>query len=340
MIHYDPVTALLLFALLMWVLFLAFRPERGWYWRYRKRKDFDERVLLEDVLKQLYHFEASGMEVNLKSLSGALKMTDNELVEVVKRLTEKDLVISSGDTIRLTEAGKTYALKIIRVHRLWEKYLAENTGYHKTEWHDRAEKMEHLLSEEETEQLVQKLRNPLYDPHGDPIPSETGKMAEMKGIPLSDLSDGTTGTIVHIEDEPDAVYRQILDADIHIGSGIRVEKNARNRVVFRSEGQDFNLAPIVAANISVLPSKDPETEQTVRLNRLKKGEEAVITEISKEMRGEGRRRLLDLGFVKGAGIRVDLESPMGNTRAYLIKGTAIALRDEQASMILIKKVKK
>jgi DtxR family Mn-dependent transcriptional regulator len=32
-------------------------------------------------------------------------------------------------------------------------------------------------------------------------------------------------------------------------------------------------------------------------------------------------------------------SPMGNPKAYLVKGTAIALRDDQASNILIQKIK-
>ena len=49
------------------------------------------------------------------------------------------------------------------------------------------------------------------------------------------------------------------------------------------------------------------------------------------------RRLLDLGFVKGAEISIDLLSPLKNPTAYSIKGTSIALRKDQASKILIKK---
>ncbi|MCB0432376.1 MAG: ferrous iron transport protein A, partial [Mangrovimonas sp.] len=59
--------------------------------------------------------------------------------------------------------------------------------------------------------------------------------------------------------------------------------------------------------------------------------------ISKECRGESRRRLLDLGFVKGTPIKIDLVSPLKNPKAYLVKGTTIALREDQASKILIKK---
>ena len=62
-----------------------------------------------------------------------------------------------------------------------------------------------------------------------------------------------------------------------------------------------------------------------------------ILGISKESRGDNRRRLLDLGFVKGTKISIDLISPMKNPIAYLVKGTSIALRKDQASKILIKK---
>ncbi|HMQ44564.1 MAG TPA: FeoA family protein [Mariniflexile sp.] len=74
-----------------------------------------------------------------------------------------------------------------------------------------------------------------------------------------------------------------------------------------------------------------------RLSSLKEDETAKIIGISRESRGESRRRLLDLGFVKGATIKIDLMNPLGEPNAYLIKGTSIALRHDQAAKILIKK---
>ena len=79
-------------------------------------------------------------------------------------------------------------------------------------------------------------------------------------------------------------------------------------------------------------------DNIARLSSLKEDESAKIIGISKESRGESRRRLLDLGFVKGADIKIDLLNPLGEPHAYLIKGTSIALRKNQASKILIKKV--
>ena len=49
-----------------------------------------------------------------------------------------------------------------------------------------------------------------------------------------------------------------------------------------------------------------------------------------------KRRLQDIGFIKGAEVLCAFKSPFGEPTAYRIKGTTIALRDEQSKNILIK----
>jgi DtxR family Mn-dependent transcriptional regulator len=199
--------------------------------------------------------------------------------------------------------------------------------------------MEHKLNHDETNLLATQLGNPKYDPHGDPIPTHLGQIAKINGEFLSSLAINSVGKIVHIEDEPDVIYKQILAENIHIGSKIRVVETNKERVVFYAEGEEFKLAPIVAANITVAVLEKDEVieDDMVRLSSLKEHETAHILGISKECRGDSRRRLLDLGFVKGTEIIIDLMSPMQNPTAYLVKGTSIALRRDQASKILIKK---
>jgi DtxR family Mn-dependent transcriptional regulator len=228
---------------------------------------------------------------------------------------------------------------MVRAHRLWEKFLAEKTGYAEADWHHIAEKMEHELSHDDTEKLAEKLGFPQFDPHGDPIPTTSGRIAPIPGDTLSDLEVNTIGRITHIKDKPDVVYRQILAENIHIGSLIRVVEKDAERIVFHSEGEAFVLAPIVASNITVnvLKKEISFEEDVVRLSSLNSNEKATIVGISREIRGEARRRLLDLGFVKGADVALELENPLGDPKAFLIKGTNIALRHNQASKILIKK---
>ena len=74
-----------------------------------------------------------------------------------------------------------------------------------------------------------------------------------------------------------------------------------------------------------------------RLIHLQAGEQARIVGLSPACRGALRRRLLDLGFVKGSVVSIDMPSPMGNPIAYVVRGSAIALRHEQAKFVLVRK---
>lgn len=336
---YNPISALIIFFVISVLLFVLFRPTKGWFWIFKKNFKSNEKTIIEDILKQLYHFENSGNKVDMKTLVQVLDFNNNSIVEAIKKMTINDLIYFESDILKLTETGREYAVRIVRVHRLWERYLADKTGFHKTEWHDRAEKMEHKLSHDETNTLAARLGNPKFDPHGDPIPTKTGKMAKVNGVELPLLPVNSIGRITHIEDEPEIIYKQILAENIHIGSLIRVVENNTTRIVFLSEGEEFKLAPIVAANLTVAAiEKEIVIEDNIaRLSSLKESDNAKIIGISKESRGESRRRLLDLGFVKGANISIDLMNPLGEPHAYLIKGTSIALRKDQAKKILIKK---
>ncbi len=336
---YNPALALIVFIVTSALAYLLFRPGKGWFWLVRNSYKRNEKTLIEDILKQLYLIEDSGNEISLKNLTGILKSTSKEIVEALKKMSANDLVYLEADLVKLTNSGRDYALRIVRVHRLWERYLAEKTGFNKSEWHNRAELMEHKLDYEETNLLASQLGNPMYDPHGDPIPTHRGEMAEVHGVPLPLLKVNTIGRITHIEDEPDIIYKQILAENIHIGSQIRVVENNAKRILFHAEGEEFKLAPIVAANLTValMENEIIEEPDIARLSSLNKNEKAKIVGISKECRGENRRRLLDLGFVNGAQISIDLINPLSEPTAYLIKGSVIALRKDQASKILIQK---
>ncbi len=341
--NYNPVTALWIFGIVAIVTVLIIRPGKSWFRKWKYTRKNSGKILIEDILKQMFHIEESGETADIQILKSELKIVEGKLVYMLSRMAARDLIHIEGDKLILSESGKQYALKVVRTHRLWEKYLAENTGFDKSEWHERAEQMEHLLDKDETEKLARKLGNPLFDPHGDPIPAKDGKIAKFNGIPLSTLSPGTLGRIIHLEDEPPEIYDKILEKKIYINSLVKVEENNKNQIIFFSEGEQFILKPAVAENITVeiLKEKEENFEETkaFRLSRLKENEQAKIISVSREMRGESRRRLLDLGFVKGTPVSLDLKSPMGDTKAFLIKGTSIALRDDQASMILVKKIK-
>lgn len=86
--------------------------------------------------------------------------------------------------------------------------------------------------------------------------------------------------------------------------------------------------------------KTLQNENSGNLSDLKSGDSATIFEIKSDCDSNIRQRLLDLGFVKGAKVRVENISPMGNPVAYCIHETLIALRNEDAVFVQIVKEEK
>jgi DtxR family Mn-dependent transcriptional regulator len=71
------------------------------------------------------------------------------------------------DRCVLTRAGRERAVGIVRAHRLWETYLAEQ-NIADPELHEMAERLEH--AHELAGDLDALLGRPEVDPHGEPIP--------------------------------------------------------------------------------------------------------------------------------------------------------------------------
>jgi DtxR family Mn-dependent transcriptional regulator len=63
-----------------------------------------------------------------------------------------------------------------------------------------------------------------------------------------------------------------------------------------------------------------------------------VLDISPACRGSQRRRLLDLGIVRGTEVVPELVSAGGDPVAYRVRGALIALRREQAEWIRIEKL--
>ncbi len=60
--------------------------------------------------------------------------------------------------------------------------------------------------------------------------------------------------------------------------------------------------------------------------------------VSLNCSGALQRRLLDLGLVKNTPVKATLKSPFGDPTAYEVRGSTIALRSEDAKLIIISHV--
>jgi DtxR family Mn-dependent transcriptional regulator len=278
-----------------------------------------------------------GTTASIQSIAGILGVHLNEATTILTELEALNLAQISDDGIRLTPTGRESALHILRAHRMWERYLADETGYSEHEWHDLAERYEHDLTPAEVNALSARLGHPTYDPHGDPIPAADGEIVQHSGVPLSAAEIDVPLRIVHLEDEPDMVYAQLIAEGLHPGMLLRLVERTPKRLRFWAGGDEHTLAPVVAANISVVALPEVESDEPVGmpLSQILPGESAVVLSISRASRGLDRQRLLDLGLLPGTKVGVELVGPGGDPKAYRIRGALIALRDDQARRILV-----
>ncbi len=236
----------------------------------------------------------------------------------------------------MTPAGEQLALQVIRAHRLWEKYLVDEARVPLTEVHTMADRREHDRSGEVLQELDAAMGFPAIDPHGDPIPTAEGVIEHASTIPLTAWPINQPATIVHLEDEPVAIFSQIAAERLYPGQRIKVIEANDQRIVFTDDVDTHVLAPIVAANVFVAASEQAESEAPIaRLTSLDPGTSAKVHGLDDTLQGYTRRRLLDLGLTPGADISAEYRSFLGDPVAFRVRGALIALRRDQAEHVLI-----
>jgi DtxR family transcriptional regulator, Mn-dependent transcriptional regulator len=318
-----------------------FLPRYGVVAWWRRARGLAARSQREDVLKHILKYEAAGRRPTLDSIAGALEIRAGRAAVLLQDLEQHGMVSFEEGALRLKPSGREMALHVVRAHRLWESYLAEQTGVAEEEWHQRAERQEHLLSPRDTDALASRLGHPTRDPHGDEIPQPNGDLPAERGQPLHAAAENTPVLITHIEDEPKTVYAQLCAEGLRAGMRAYVIEKSAHRIRFWADGNEHVLAPVLANNISVVPSpelaiKDLAEEQF--LSQLCPGQTGKVLGLTPACRGAERRRLLDLGFVSGTPVDVEMVSPAGDPTAYRVRGTVVALRREQAGLIRVERV--
>jgi DtxR family Mn-dependent transcriptional regulator len=335
----SPALLLLLALAILVMGVLLFWPPHGFWWRWRRGLLATERVLLEDALKHLHGCEFAELEATLDSVAGALGVDRDRAAELLALLQSEGLATVSHGRWTLSSEGRSYALRVVRTHRLWERYFSEETGVPAAEWHAQAEIREHRTTSEETEELSARLGHPRFDPHGDPIPTRDGGMPVVApGTPLPQLAPGSLAEIVHVEDEPEAVYKQLIAEGLHPGMRVLMLEVGPERIRFEADAEEHVLAPVVAGNLSVRERPREEMPRSYEsLAALGPGEIGIVVSLSPAIHGIERRRLLDLGLVPGTEVAMVRRGPGGELAAYRIRGAVMALRDDQAGQVRIER---
>ena len=180
----------------------------------------------ENYLKAIWKLHEAGIpSVSTNSIAAEVKTRAASVTDMLKKLADKKLIqYQKYQGVKLTSEGRRVALNIVRKHRLWEVFLVEKLDYRWDEVHEIAEQLEHIFSENLTDRLDKFLDFPKFDPHGDPIPDKSGKLADAASVSLSLLKAGEQAVMTGVS-EHSAVFLRYLDENsIGLGSAISVEQ--------------------------------------------------------------------------------------------------------------------
>ena len=208
----------------------------------------------EDYLKAIYELEQDGAAAATNDIAGRLGIAPASVSGMVQRMARLGLVRAARyKGARLTAAGRSAALQLIRRHRIIESYLVERLGFGWDDVHDEAERLEHAASDELIARMAEAIGNPTADPHGAPIPTVSGEVDETRLESIDDLTAGRTVTVVRMSDR-DPEFLRYLDA-MGIRPGARVRLAARapfgGPLTLEVEGKEHTVGTETAARVFI-----------------------------------------------------------------------------------------
>ena len=209
----------------------------------------------ENYLKVIYHLsQVSPKGVNTNAIAGTLETKASSVTDMMKKLSEKELVVyKKYQGVTLTEKGFLSAKMIVRKHRLWEVFLVEKLGFAWDEVHEIAEELEHIKSESLINKLDEYLSFPAFDPHGDPIPNESGEIKNVAKLLLSEAESNKDYQCVGVKDSSSEFLQYLDKQNIALGTVIKVihKEQFDETLTIQFEKNKINISNKRAKNLFV-----------------------------------------------------------------------------------------
>jgi DtxR family Mn-dependent transcriptional regulator len=222
------------------------------------RNQQDLTPAIEDYLKIIYDLSCEGRRVKTKQIAEALDVRPASVTGMIQKLANNDPPLVDYRKhygVKPTPEGERAALQIIRNHRLLEMFLHETMGFPWDEVHEEAHQLEHVISPEFERRMATVLENPLYDPHGAPIPTQDLEMPSHSNQALADLRTGQCAVIQRVPDDDTELLRYLEKAGVIPNARIEVldysdfDRNLKIQISVRDE--TIVLGPSITRNIFV-----------------------------------------------------------------------------------------
>jgi DtxR family Mn-dependent transcriptional regulator len=145
--------------------------------------------------------------------------------EMLKRLEAEGLV-ERGEQKEaiLTEEGAERAKRVVRKHRIIERFLTDFMGYTAAESHVHADELGDTFTDEMIERINERLGEPDRCPHGWPVEPEAEQAENAELVALADLEPGRQAEVVRLAEHDGELLHWFYDEGL--GPGTRVEVRA------------------------------------------------------------------------------------------------------------------
>jgi DtxR family Mn-dependent transcriptional regulator len=180
----------------------------------------------ENYLKAIFHLQEKEGTVTTNALAERLNTKPASVTDMMKKLNAKKLLhYKPYYGFSLSNEGKKIALFIVRRHRLWEYFLSEKLKFDWNEVHLLAEELEHVSSRQLIDRLDKYLGYPQFDPHGDPIPDQKGKIKNLNKVSLFDLPFNQSAEVRQVTNQSKEMLELLEHKNITIGTKLEVKKH-------------------------------------------------------------------------------------------------------------------
>jgi DtxR family Mn-dependent transcriptional regulator len=155
----------------------------------------------QDYLAAIYEMAEESIPTVQAELARWMGVSAASVSEAVKRLRHRGLVAGTGRELGFTEEGRQEALRIVRRHRLAERFLIEVLGLPWHQAHQEAEAWEHAISDQVEDRIAAMLGDPATCPHGNPIPGSTRSVDHSDLRPLQAFGPGDRVTLERLTED-------------------------------------------------------------------------------------------------------------------------------------------
>jgi len=290
---------------------------------------------IEEYLEAIGKLEERGERITTSSLARERHVSAPSTTEMLGRLAEQGLVCHpSRGEIALTEEGRSLARKVMRRHRLWERFLHDVLGFRWDSVHDEACKLEHATSPEMEQTLARAVGMNATCPHGHEIPGPEGDLSTEDTIPLIEMAPSQAGRVAKIRDEHPVILREVEKLGLKPGTLVQMTALVPGscETVLKVDGESRKIPAEVASSISVAAEASEEVRMAVPLSEVPPGQTATVLRF---ISGRGLMcRCLALGFTPGTPVTMERNSKSGPL-IVLVRDSRVALGRGEAEKIQV-----